>query len=190
MLQAERQLDSDNLGVGSYDLIERAYASTIADNILRVSENGPLGRRFFRSRGCRCDGAARGPARRRGGRPCACSTPSPAAARSSAGGRCAIEIEAATDLDYVRGSTPIRVRASLLEGGRTAPTNSRNYLGTYTFASLADYEAGRPSNYTRRIGDPNVRYTNVQVGPVRAGRLPGRARACCSATACATRRRR
>src|SRR6185503_2828493 len=39
-----------------------------------------------------------------------------------------------------------------------------NYFGTYTFASLADYEAGRPSNYTRRIGDPNLTYSNVQAG--------------------------
>ncbi len=31
-----------------------------------------------------------------------------------------------------------------------------DYLGTYTFGSLADYEAGRPRSYTRRIGDPLV----------------------------------
>ena len=37
-----------------------------------------------------------------------------------------------------------------------------NYLGTYTFASLADYQAGRPSGYTRRIGDPRVRYSTPQ----------------------------
>ena len=31
-----------------------------------------------------------------------------------------------------------------------------NYLGTYTFDSLAAYQAGQPTSYTRRIGDPNV----------------------------------
>ena len=29
-----------------------------------------------------------------------------------------------------------------------------NYLGTYTFASLADYEAGKPILYTRMLGFP------------------------------------
>jgi hypothetical protein len=37
-----------------------------------------------------------------------------------------------------------------------------NYLGTYIFASLADYQAGQPASYTRRVGDPNVSYRNRQ----------------------------
>ena len=37
-----------------------------------------------------------------------------------------------------------------------------NYLGTYTFESLEAFEAGRPRSYTRRIGEPNVSYLNVQ----------------------------
>ncbi len=52
----------------------------------------------------------------------------------------------------------------LFEGGRYRSNQATNYLGTFTFASLDDYLAGRPSAYTRRVGDPNVRYTNLQVG--------------------------
>ena len=37
-----------------------------------------------------------------------------------------------------------------------------NYLGTYTFESLAAYDAGRPRSYTRRIGDPNIDYSYFQ----------------------------
>jgi hypothetical protein len=37
-----------------------------------------------------------------------------------------------------------------------------NYLGTYTFESLDEFEAGRPRSYTRRIGTPDVTYFNLQ----------------------------
>src|SRR5207237_2042007 len=39
-----------------------------------------------------------------------------------------------------------------------------DYLGTCTFNTLSAYEANQPSNYTRRIGDPNVAYRNLQGG--------------------------
>jgi hypothetical protein len=52
----------------------------------------------------------------------------------------------------------------LLEGGRYHSDEFSNYLGTFTFASLADYEAGKPSTYTRRLGDPDIRYSNLQIG--------------------------
>jgi len=41
---------------------------------------------------------------------------------------------------------------------------SSNYLGTYTFDSLQAFQANQPSNYTRRIGDPNIAYQNLQSG--------------------------
>src|SRR5262249_41384281 len=68
-----------------------------------------------------------------------------------------------TDLDYVRGKHSMRT-GLLLEGGRYRSNEQSNYLGTFTFTSLADYEAGRPSTYTRRIGDPLIRYDNLQLG--------------------------
>jgi hypothetical protein len=80
-----------------------------------------------------------------------------------AGGRRVLDFEAATDLDYVRGSHSMRVGA-LVEGGRYRSNEVTNYLGTFTFASLADYQAGVPSAYTRRLGDPSIRYSNLQLG--------------------------
>jgi hypothetical protein len=79
------------------------------------------------------------------------------------GGNRAVDFEAASDFDYVRGLHSMRAGV-LAEGGRYRSDDSVNYFGTYTFASLNDYEAGRASNYTRRIGDPNLTYSNLQVG--------------------------
>ena len=153
----------DNLGVGGFDLPERAFSTDSADNIFRVSENGALGRRFFTEsrlqlRWTDADSRSR--------------TDAPTlrvldaftgGGAQQSGGRRAFEFEAATDLDYVRGAHSFRT-GILLEGGRYRSDEFSNYLGTFTFASLADYEAGRPSNYTRRIGNPDIEYSNVQVG--------------------------
>ena len=43
-----------------------------------------------------------------------------------------------------------------------APTTRPNYLGTYTFESLRGVRAGRPRSYTQRVGDPDIRYNNLQ----------------------------
>jgi hypothetical protein len=79
------------------------------------------------------------------------------------GGRRDLTFEVASDLDYVRGNHSWRTGV-LLEGGRYSSDDTSNYLGTYTFASLADYAAGRPSLFTRRTGDPTVRYSQLQAG--------------------------
>ena len=59
-----------------------------------------------------------------------------------------------SDLDYVRGIHSLRT-GILVDGGSVRADDTSNYLGTYTFESLAAYEAGRPRSYTRRIGDPH-----------------------------------
>ena len=59
-----------------------------------------------------------------------------------------------SDLDYVRSIHSLRT-GILVDGGSVRSDDTSNYLGTYTFESLAAYEAGRPRSYTRRIGDPN-----------------------------------
>jgi carboxypeptidase family protein len=152
-----------NLGVGSYDLPGRAYSTRNADNIFRLSENGALGRRFFTDSRLQvrwADAESRSVLEAPTVRVLDAFTSGGA---QQAGGRDAVEFEAASDLDYVRGVHSIRT-GILLEGGRYRSDEFSNYLGTFTFASLADYEAGRPSTYTRRMGDPNIRYTNLQIG--------------------------
>jgi hypothetical protein len=156
-------VESRNLGVGGFDLTERAYTATSSDNLFRISENGPLGRRFFSESRLQLRWIS-------SGTEAALEAPtvrvldaftSGGAQRS--GGSRTWEFEAASDLDYVRGAHSFRT-GILIEGGRYTTDDFSNYLGTYTFASLADFEAGRAANYTRRLGDPRVRYSNLQFG--------------------------
>ena len=80
-----------------------------------------------------------------------------------AGGRHDLDFEFASDIDYIRGIHSIRAGV-LLEGGSFRTDDASNYLGTYSFTSLAAYDAGQPATFTVRIGNPLVEYRNVNAG--------------------------
>jgi hypothetical protein len=155
--------DVRNLGVGGFDLPERAYSTTSSDNTLRISENGALGRRFFSESRLQLHWLETGSTSSSDRPTMRVLDAFTSGGAQLAGGRRVFDFEAASDLDYVRGAHSMRVGA-LVEGGRYRSNELSNYLGTFTFASLADYEAGRPATYTRRLGDPSIRYSNLQVG--------------------------
>jgi hypothetical protein len=152
-----------NLGVGGYSLPEHGFAQESADNIFRVSENGPLGRRFFTESRLQLhwnDTSSHS----------ALEAPSivvldafTSGGAQQSGARHVREFEAASDLDYVRGMHSFRAGV-LVEGGQYQTSQASNYLGTFTFTSLTAYLAGQPASYTRRVGDPNVAYSNLQAG--------------------------
>ena len=155
--------DQRNLGVGSYDLPDRAFARTSDENILRVSESGPWGRAGFvesrlqiRWTGNDSASAVNAPTIR-------VLDAFTSGGAQQTGGRRASELEWATNVDYARGRHAMKI-GSLVEGGSFRSDSATNYLGTYTFASLADYEAGIPSTYSQRLGDPLVEYTHWQAG--------------------------
>jgi hypothetical protein len=156
-------LEQRNLGVGDYNLPSRRYMNTSATNMLRFSENGPVGRRLFTESRLQVrwsDTASTSDVEEMTIRVNDAFTSGGAQMR---GGRQDVTFELASDLDYVRGNHSWRT-GLLLEGGQYTSDDTSNYLGTYTFASLADYEAGRASSYLRRIGDPYVRYSQIQGG--------------------------
>jgi hypothetical protein len=79
------------------------------------------------------------------------------------GGDHARTIDLGSDLDYVLGRHSLRT-GLLINGGWYRSDSSSNYLGTYTFDNLQAFQGNQPSNYTRRIGDPNISYQNLQAG--------------------------
>jgi hypothetical protein len=150
-----------NLGVGGYNLFDRAFTSRSGSTTVRLSENGPIGRRLFtesrfqlRRTSSESESAVESPTLR-------VLDAFTSGGAQQRGGQHGVAYELASDLDYVRGAHSWRAGA-LVEGGSYRSDDTSNYLGTYTFASLADYLAGRPSTYSRRIGDSNLRYSTLQ----------------------------
>jgi hypothetical protein len=150
-----------NAGLGSFDAPERGYASENPEWYIQAGHTGPIGRRMmlynrfyydaYSSKSISAleaptyivpDDVNRGGAQRRG------RTDTTAVYYSS-------------DLDYVRGRHSFRSGIELFHT-RFRSDSETNYLGTYYFESPEAFAAGQPRSYTRRIGDPNIRYSNTQ----------------------------
>jgi hypothetical protein len=152
-----------NLGVGGFELSDRSFSRTTDDTLLRLSEGGPWARNLFAESRLQLrhqQTTSQSDIEARAIRVLDTFTSGGA---QQTGGREALELEWATNIDWTKGRHAIRTGV-LLEGGTYDSDNRTNYLGTFTFTTMADYEAGRPANYTQRIGNPLVDYSQWQAG--------------------------
>src|SRR6266545_4693602 len=150
-----------NLGVGGYEQMEHAYSNDEHNHTIRIQEAGPLGRRFFTNTRFEIswsDSESRSAFEAQTIRVNDAFTSGGA---QIAGGRHTRTFNLASDLDYVRSIHSVRA-GIVFNGGSYRSDDTSNYLGTYTFENLSAFEAGRPRSYTRRIGDPNIDYFNLQ----------------------------
>ncbi len=126
---------------------ERAYGTEDTSQTFRIQEAGPLGRRFFINTRLNVNwlhneqhAALEAPTIR-------VNDAFTSGGAQTAGGRDSKLVNFASDLDYVRGIHSVRGGVTL-EGGWSRSDLTSNYLGTYTFDSLAAFEAGQPTSYT------------------------------------------
>jgi hypothetical protein len=150
-----------NLGVGGFDLAERAYSSETRGNQFRLQEAGPVGANTFLNTRMQLRlyrSASRSQLEAPTIRVLDASTSGGAQVK---GGRTQKDLELTSDLNYVRGIHTIRTGIAL-EGRHYRSDDASNYLGTYIFSSREDFDLGRPRNYTRRIGDPLITYAHLE----------------------------
>jgi hypothetical protein len=152
----------DNLGVGEFELPERAFSEDTIGNIARLSAIGTVGRHLLND--VRLEyvdirssvdslsdavGISVPNAFRSGG-------------AQRAGGRRDQEIEIAQTIDLI-SHPKHKVRFGFeTELGWTRTDRIDNYVGMFTFPSLAAYEAGTPQQFSRRTGDPLVSYDRLE----------------------------
>lgn len=155
------QRESRNQGIGGFNLLDRAFTQDSTTTTLRMSENGPIGRRMFSESRLQFIWGSSSSSSLIEAPTMRVLDAFTSGGAQMKGGQDRFDFEAATDLDYVSGAHSWRT-GLLVEAGRYRSDDISNYLGTYTFASLADYRAGRPMSYSRRIGDPNLTYSRWQ----------------------------
>jgi hypothetical protein len=155
--------ERDGDGAGGFDLPERAYINAFTDHSIRAQQNGPLGRRGFMNTrfevrwGTDADRpATEAPAMR------VLHAFTSGGAQTSGGER-SRGITLASDVDYVRGKHSVRTGVTI-DADHDRSSRSEDDLGTYTFESLAAYQAGQPRSVVRTIGNPTVEYSDVRVG--------------------------
>jgi hypothetical protein len=151
----------ENLGVGNFDLPERAFTNENFQRTIRVQEAGPIGRRTFLNTrfsfgwlDITQTSAANLP------------TIMVQDAFNAGGAQQGLNIRGKqytvmSDIDHVRGIHSWRA-GTQIDGLWFKSDSVFNQLGTYSFSSLDDYRAGRPAVYTRSIGRPVVSYYNLQ----------------------------
>lgn len=153
----------DNLGVGDFDLPDRAYFQSQVEHLLRFRDTGLLTKRLvnevlFQVRWQQLN-----------------QTPLSAApaiivldAFNSGGAQIQSnhsirQVMVADNLDFVVANHSLRV-GFLTESGSYTTSDRRNATGTFTFASLQDFQAARPIIFTRRLGEPQVSFNQFQAG--------------------------
>lgn len=153
----------ENLGVGNYDLPERAWGGRQLITNVRIQEAGPLGRRAFintRLAYSQTELDIRPVTERPTVVVLDAFTAGGAQQRTDSTTKLATLV---SDVDYVRGLHSWRVGAQV-DVNWTRASQANNYLGTYTFSSRESYDAGAPALYSRVIGDPEVSYFNAMAG--------------------------
>ncbi len=159
----DNQNDQQNLGVGGFNLAERAYSRTSNDRLFRIAESGSLRRNVFAETRVQLHWTTTD---------MTSSSELPtvqvldaftAGGAQQAGGRKSTELEWATNVDWAKGKHAVRA-GTLVEGGSYRSDTRTNYLGTFTFDSLGRYESAQPSTYSRRAGDPLVQFAQWQAG--------------------------
>lgn len=72
--------------------------------------------------------------------------------------------ELADNFDFSVGRRHQMRVGLLLEGGRYEYFDARNAAGTFTFSSLEAFLAGRPTQFTQRLGQVDTAFTQYQLG--------------------------
>lgn len=152
----------ENLGVGEFELPERAFTQTNARDIARASLMSTFGSLLFNE--FRVEYVDMRDAIDSQSDALIVNVPNAFVGGGSQrrGGRRERELEIADNVDLLKG-----VRHKVRFGFETELGWSRtdrmdNYTGTFTFASLEDFEAGRPRQFTQRTGDPLVTYDRYE----------------------------
>jgi hypothetical protein len=149
-----------NGGVGGYAGPEMASSDRERYYSLRVQEAGPIGRRIFIN--SRLSVNWDDDVYRSATDAIRISAPTfVSGGAQTTGGVYSRNFNFASDVDYVRGIHSWRAGV-IVYGGSYRTDQRSNYLGTYTFASDADYLAGRPSQFSIEVGDPSFSYFNAQ----------------------------
>ncbi len=153
----------DNLGVGDFSLFDRAYTSDTAEHLVRVVDSGAVSEKLVNE--IRFQARWQSAALRSASNAPAVQVIN-AFARGGAGldsDRSVNEFELGDNLDFAYKQHTMRA-GLLAEVGRYDSRDERNTNGTFTFASLADFRANRPTTYTQRAGESQVALTQYQFG--------------------------
>lgn len=157
------QNNRSNLGVGDFNLAERAYSTASREKVMRTQVQGLIGKKLnnlrvqVRSQDNASTASSIAPtvvvidAFSTGG-----------AGVASTGATTNIEI--ADDLDFAVGRKHAMRVGVLFDRDGYRQSDGRNAAGTFTFGSLESYLAGQPNTFTQRLGQVQTSFAMTRLG--------------------------
>ena len=161
---SRRQNERSNLGVGDFDLPERAYATDMNTDTLRLRHTGVIGKKVFSELRFQYTNQVNSTLPGSLQPTIRVNDAFTAGGAGQSGERTAREVEIAQNFDFTIGRKHSMRAGVLFESGWWDSTQRSNGNGTYTFTSLDAYNAPMPASYTVRGGDPRVAYSQVKAG--------------------------
>jgi Carboxypeptidase regulatory-like domain len=156
--------ERDNLGVGDFDLPDRAYRRQITNNALRIGMNGLIAPKVAHELRVRFES---------GSTTTASVSSDPAVIvldNFSSGGagqngdRRNKTLEVADNIDWSFGKKHAFRAGMLAEQYWYNSSDLTNFNGTFTFGGLQQYEVALPTTFTQRTGSADVDYTFFTFG--------------------------
>ena len=158
-----RTQDRRNLGVGDFDLAERSWASDATTDTLRLRNTRLFGKKVFSELKFEF-------VQTTSENTSSSASPTLRVLDAFTGGgagqtgvRAGQQFVIDQSVDFTLRRHALRAGV-LFEAGLWDSTQQTNANGTYTFSSLADFNAGLARTFTRRVGDPLVSYSQYQLG--------------------------
>jgi hypothetical protein len=159
----ELQNTRSNLGVGDFNLADRAYNTTNREHVLRTQVQGLIGKKLndFRvqAQSQRTSSAS------------VSNAPTVVVIDAFSNGGAGVassatinSIQVADDLDFSVGRKHAMRAGIILDRNAYTQNDARNAAGTFTFGSLASYLAGQPSTFTQRLGQAQTSFAMMQLG--------------------------
>jgi hypothetical protein len=158
-----RENNRSNLGVGDFELRERAYAIDTITDAVRVRNTRTVGKKVFselRFEATQSENAVSSVSNAPAIRVLDQFTAGGAGQMGIREGR---QVTVAQNFDFNIAKHMFRAGVQF-DGGWWDSNQQSNANGIFTFSSMDDYLAGKPATYARRVGDPNVSYSQFEAG--------------------------
>ena len=160
---SRRENKRSNLGVGDFDLRERAYGVDTATDTLRVRNTRTLGKKVFSELRFEVTQSANTLTSVSNLPVVRVLDQFTSGGAGQSGTREGRQLTIAQNFDFTIAKHMLRGGVEF-NGGWWDSNQQSNANGTFTFSSMVEYLAGRPRNYTRRVGDPLVSYSQFEAG--------------------------
>ena len=158
-----REDSRSNLGVGDFDLYERAYSVETATDSLRVRNTRTIGKSVFSELRFEATQSSNTSASLSNAPTIRVLDQFTSGGAGQMGAREGRLFTVAQNFDFTIAKHMLRAGV-LVDGAWWDSDQQTNANGTFTFSTMDDYLAGRPSTYMRRVGDPQVAYSQFQAG--------------------------